>query len=86
MCEFLSSKEKVKHFEENFIEKYRSKNLSASVWNDSEIFDQMYRRKLTKKWALFNSFQENPEFNTPYFKMTEFDKLNTEAYVLKLLK
>ncbi|CAI2358882.1 unnamed protein product [Moneuplotes crassus] len=83
---FLSNPAAIEEFQQEFIEKYRCDNPSSSVWNDSNIFDSSYRQSMVKKWALYNSLIQSPENSTPYFKITELDKLNTEIYLLKAFK
>ena len=78
--EFISNKEKVEEFEKNFIEKYRNKTPSLSIWNDSQINDESYRRKLIKKWSLHYTLCEQPIHHEPYFKYAQNEKILIDAY------
>ena len=86
VCEFISNKDKAIEFEKKFIERYRHKNPSLSIWNDANITDENYRRKLIKKWALNYSLCESPIHKDPYFKHTLNEKMLIDTYKGKILR
>jgi hypothetical protein len=77
LCDFIEKKEVVKEFEGK---------LAKSIYNDDKVYDIGYRKKLTKKYALHKSLLENPQYDSPYFKTTQLDRLNAEMYYIKSLK
>ncbi|CAI2358907.1 unnamed protein product [Moneuplotes crassus] len=82
-CDFLRDAGLAKKFEAEFMKSYRNENSSSQFWNDLTVSDTKNRQELIKKWSLYHSLLVVPQHNTPYFKMTESDKLLTEAYILK---
>jgi len=85
LCDFISDKNKIKEFEDSFMQKYRNPQEPDIMRNDSLIEDSASREGLLQKWALYYTISSHSQYNTPYFKITEAEKLFVEAHKIKYL-